>query len=1333
MLKRLAQGSAAVLLAVVVLLALLLGLGRGAMLWLDQDRAQRLLTRYLPQVPITLEGARFGWHRFDPQVRIAGLQLGDSRIEDLVVQVDWLESLWRRALVFAHLSNGAARLRFEPGPDGGFRLAGMPAGDGGGRWRATFEHSDALSLRAALYLSSPGSASPPLSVAVQATNRSARRRWSLRLADRACTPVEACTLALEAEELLHVPLLQSPSLALSSTLGEQGLRLPATLLGGMGVHLERARIRWDATQRDWRTAGSPLRRGAAQEAGAAPVAGRLDVDLKLRDIQVPGGVPFAVALTASGSSHLGYAVARSFDATLTVGDDAVALPELWMRWLPERIQLYTATVDLTRALEQIGRTRADDDPLGIWSRALAIRGQLNQVRLQADLTEGTLAWSAALADGALSGYQGAPTAADLAGDVLGYERGLKASIEAGASEVGFPDVFNELWPVESLHARLQVHWRPQVLALLGQEVEARLTQPGTDGTANVTGRFRLAVPSDRLEQTLALTLAAPTLTLSSARQFVPSQVNAELQRWLRTAPRGGMLRDVTFAYHGYTRGKQGPIARRSALTATVEEGVLRFDERWPAIEQLAGRLDLSGQRASFEATRARSLGLTLDGSMVRVPPGGRALNLSLSAAGDGAAALSYLRSSPLQDALAFVEPDWEAAGRLRISGPVQVPLAAGGEAAAQIGPQAQLEIALEDLALTLPGQRLAFTGLRGDLSYRTPAQLRSERLLGALHERDLTAQVSTTEDGVIRFDFNGRADPALAYRILGLADAGLATGSTEYQGVLAFPRAPQPPTLELSSALTGIDLDLPGELAKDAADRRSTRVTASFAEAATRVGIAQRVLDGSLIILDGALRSGELRLRGTAAGLPQEQLLAADAFGRTLADDERLVITGALAELPLAAGGAEGGLFGETPVRLDSLRIGHLLAGDTDLGAVALTGTLDGPALAISAFGEQLRGRFAQPVDGVLEVDLDFLALPDVDSAGAPLAELDVRLVTEPDRQRERVAVDTRPTPEADPLPASLISEVPAARIEVAQLQLGDDPFGRWSMTLAPEPGLLRILDLDATVRGLTIVAPEVQWSQARGETDFKGELTAGDLAQVLPQWDYEASLATESATVRADVRWPGSPANVNLLTTRGDADFTARDGRFLEIDSGNNAVRIFSLLNFSAFTKRMNLDFSDVTGRGIAFDELIAPVTFDRGDLRFREPMAMEGTGSKFRLSGTVDLDTGALNNEMVVTLPLTKGLPWYAAYVALANPLAGLGVLVGERMLRKPLEQFSSARYRITGTLDDPDARLVSIFDNDMSTELPADGVDVDAAALENAPVAPQESLAQEEKESE
>ena len=104
---------------------------------------------------------------------------------------------------------------------------------------------------------------------------------------------------------------------------------------------------------------------------------------------------------------------------------------------------------------------------------------------------------------------------------------------------------------------------------------------------------------------------------------------------------------------------------------------------------------------------------------------------------------------------------------------------------------------------------------------------------------------------------------------------------------------------------------------------------------------------------------------------------------------------------------------------------------------------------------------------------------------------------------------------------------------------------------------------------------------------------------------------------------------------------------------------------------------------------------------LRFDEPMFIEGSGSLIRVSGTVDLDSGALDNQMIVTLPLNQSLPWYAAYLALANPAAGVGVLVANRIFDQQIENLSSGKYLITGTLDEPQVEFDTIFTKEMAED--------------------------------
>jgi len=155
------------------------------------------------------------------------------------------------------------------------------------------------------------------------------------------------------------------------------------------------------------------------------------------------------------------------------------------------------------------------------------------------------------------------------------------------------------------------------------------------------------------------------------------------------------------------------------------------------------------------------------------------------------------------------------------------------------------------------------------------------------------------------------------------------------------------------------------------------------------------------------------------------------------------------------------------------------------------------------------------------------------------------------------------------------------------------------------------------------------------------------------------------------------------------------RDGRFLDVETGSGPMRVFSLLNFNAIAKRMTFDFSDVFGKGISFDEIEAKMAVDHGLVNFIEPMVIDGTGSNFKVSGSVDLVNGDLDNEMIVTLPVNKSLPWYAAYLGIvASPLAAGAVLVGERIFREQIQQFSSARYKVAGTLESPTVTFVGVF---------------------------------------
>jgi uncharacterized protein YhdP len=66
-----------------------------------------------------------------------------------------------------------------------------------------------------------------------------------------------------------------------------------------------------------------------------------------------------------------------------------------------------------------------------------------------------------------------------------------------------------------------------------------------------------------------------------------------------------------------------------------------------------------------------------------------------------------------------------------------------------------------------------------------------------------------------------------------------------------------------------------------------------------------------------------------------------------------------------------------------------------------------------------------------------------------------------------------------------------------------------------------------------------------------------------------------------------------------------------------------------------------------------------------------------------------------MIVTLPVNRNLYWYAAFSAISTgPLAGAGVFLAQKVFQNQINTISSAKYKITGTIDEPVIEFVTIF---------------------------------------
>ena len=285
-----------------------------------------------------------------------------------------------------------------------------------------------------------------------------------------------------------------------------------------------------------------------------------------------------------------------------------------------------------------------------------------------------------------------------------------------------------------------------------------------------------------------------------------------------------------------------------------------------------------------------------------------------------------------------------------------------------------------------------------------------------------------------------------------------------------------------------------------------------------------------------------------------------------------------------------------------------------------------------------------------------------------------------------------------DPIDLTFGRALPRAKVFVNELIIGEEPFGRWKFEISPESGGVRFDIEDVLVNGVAIKNSALFWDLERNKSAFSGAAYMQDLAEVLPLWGYAPAVTSKSASVTGNLSWAGSPANLDIIKSEGGVSLAAMQGRFLDVESAQAGLRVLSLLNITALTKRISFDFSDVVGEGISFEEVFGDVQIEGQKLSFTKNLIIKSTSSRYEFGGEVDLSGKALDAEMIVTLPVGDSLPWYAAYLAFANPIAGLSVAVGERVFRKPIERMSSAKFVVSGTLDDPKVTFTELFNKDI-----------------------------------
>jgi len=879
-----------------------------------------------------------------------------------------------------------------------------------------------------------------------------------------------------------------------------------------------------------------------------------------------------------------------------------------------------------------------------------------------------LQFAANLQQVGFSAYHGAPAAQNVSGSLNGNLLEGELRLASDNFVLHLAPLFAQPWQYRRAEAQLLWRFDEQAFTLRSPYLQVE----GEEG--QLAGDFLIRLMHDpAAEDYMDLRIGLREGDARHTEKYLPQVLSKELAGWLKTAIRSGTVDAGYFQYQGSLSKDADETAHSLSLYFAVKEAELAFQPGWPMLRKARGEVlvEDSGVRVRLTHGRLLDSQVQMANATIKHVAPGQVPHLLLdahvqSSLGDG---LRILQEAPLGTAQLFA--GWKGEGVLSGALQLDIPL---GKSATQA--QVQVDFASQDARLQLTSPSLDLSRLTGAFHYDSIRGLSAPAISARLFGREVHAKAfaeGRAGKPRTRIEAQGRVALPDLTDWLGVSQPLPLAGSLPYDLNLTLQGADS--QLQVASNLDGLAIDLPAPFGKAAAERRASQWRMTLQGTQRRYWLDYADLASFALAAPAeALNEGrgELLLGPGRASLP-------GAAG--------LRVRGRLETLELAAWQAVLKPYAQAPsadakqlLRGAQLQIGRFSGWGLNLDNLDVQLSRSEATWALDLQSARLKGRIALPDADAAPIDvrLQYLRLP---AAAAKTDSAAVAPATQPDSPDPLAGFDPR--------------QIPALDISIDQLLQGDQALGPWSLKARPNARGVAFSELNLGLKGVQVTGT-AGWEGAPGASSswYKGRLQGQNLADVLRAWDFAPSVSSDDFRLDVDGRWPGSPAWISPERFSGSLEARLRKGQFSEVQGSATALRLFGLLNFNSIGRRLRLDFSDLLGKGLSYDQVKGGLTGSDGVFVTREPITLTGPSSNLELNGTLDVPQDRIDAKLLVTLPLSNNLPLAALIVG--APAIGGALFVVDKLLGNHIARFASVQYSVNGSLQHPQINFDKPFES-------------------------------------
>lgn len=927
-----------------------------------------------------------------------------------------------------------------------------------------------------------------------------------------------------------------------------------------------------------------------------------------------------------------------------------------------------------------------------------------------------------LQDVSVSAYDGSPSGAGVTGMIQANNAGGSVQFASDQFEMGFPELFLEGWTFR--YAEGTVKW----------DVSGPVTEIFSDGLVldysgggRVLGDFRLSLPETSYDRYLSLSIAPFDLPAISTTKFLPYHaVDAGLYHWLEKAVVAGVVTQGLYVGYGPVGEGDPDGLFESAMYFDVQDGEINFDDSWPNIIGYNGRVSVDpnllnvsvdqgylGKVAVAGASIQKSLFSKDEHDPVDAHPIAIHLNSRISGE-DAAYAMSEL---PIKAYTAEVAEAISITGSMGLALDLELFLAEG------VANNEKVVIRFPGVNIAVPDADLVLSKVRGELFYTTDRGIEGNLDVWAFGKPGKLIVKTYTEHETVstRVLLSGSAEISALTSWLTLEKPYGLEGGIDYTALVevSSDAVGSVAVLDVRSDLVGLSSTWPSLMGKTTDEPMFLRYRKLLNQTRERpAGFCYKPgVEVSDCFSLGTWLYGWRLATSDGQDAVTMSLNAADVLPR---QEPGVWLMGRLDEFNLGdwstfADQLKGRASIASPTK-SKFSGAHLQIGSLNLFGqeytdtqVAFEPSVRGKNLTFNGIGLAGNVWFPAAEGSAIDVDLKSLHLKSgakIKPSEAETSQTDSKVEPSVEAalfvERAPPTLPTLSVREAVDLSGwrdirLLVNDFRVDNMAFDSLQLNVDVNAADSMVTV-FPIKLKVDD--------DVVEGHLTWMQDSpkslvSRTMFSGVVTATDTADRWAKMGYTPSINSKLGTLDYSLTWPGTPLDYSLAQLSGKLALKLAQGNIREPNSSSNVLRLFGILNLDTLSRRLRLDFSDLTDRGISFDSLDALGSIQNGLLSLEEPLVIQGPSNVFKFTGKTDLVDEILDLNMVVILPLTQNLPLAALFIG--APAVGGGLWVIDKLLGDPLSKITSATYYVKGTWDAPEISLKSMFDNSPGPKVP------------------------------